>query len=234
MFGYYGSYILVIPAFIFALIAQQMVQGSFRRYSKFANRRGYTGADVATAILRRNGINHVAVEPVRGNLTDHYDPRTKTVRLSEGVYGSKSLAALSIAAHECGHAIQDEESYFFLRLRHSILPAVNIASNTATPLAFMGIFLGALSNVNSIGYLILQLAIIMFTVVVVFHVVTLPVELNASARAIRILENDGYLDQEEIIPARRVLRAAAMTYVAAAAVALSNLIRFVILSRSRD
>lgn len=225
--------IYVIPAFILAMYAQYKVKNTYKKYSKFDNRRGFTGAEVAEMILRRKGIEHVRVEPVRGQLTDHYDPRSKTVRLSEGVYNSRSLAALSIAAHECGHAMQDADAYLFLRARHLIFPAVNIASRTASPLAFLGLFLGAMSNINSIGYLILQLAIVMFSVVVLFHTITLPVELNASSRALTVLEADGYLDREEIIPAKRVLRAAALTYVAAAAVALGNLIRFIILSRGR-
>lgn len=184
-------------------------------------------------ILERNGINHVVVEQVAGNLTDHYDSKNNVLRLSQGVYNNKSLAAIGIAAHECGHAIQDEEAYFFLKLRHTFIPVMNVASKAATPLAFLGLLMGAMSNINSIGYLILQLAIIMFGAVLVFHVVTLPVEFDASRRAIDILEGEGILDREEIIPAKRVLNAAALTYIAATAVALGNFLRFVMLSRGR-
>ena len=233
MFGYYSSMIYVLPALILAMWAQSKVKSTYAKYSKVANRQGYTGAQVARMILDRKGISHVDVEPVRGELSDHYDPRKKVVRLSEGVYNSRSLAALSIAAHECGHAIQDEEEYMFLKIRHSIAPAVGFASQLATPLAFLGLFLGAASQIGGIGYLILQVAILMFTAVVIFHVVTLPVELNASSRAMDILEMEGYLERDEITGAKKVLSAAAMTYVAAAAVAMANLIRFIIISRGR-
>ncbi len=233
MFSYYGSMIFVLPAFLLAMYAQQKVKSAYSKYSKVSNRRGYTGAEVAQMILRKNGIYHVKVEPIRGTMTDHYDPKDKVVRLSEGVFGSRSLAALSIAAHECGHAIQDEQEYFYLKVRHSIAPAVGFANRTATPLAFLGIFLGAMSGQGTIGYYILQLAIVMFTAVVVFHVVTLPVEFNASSRAMVILEEEGYLARDEVTSAKKVLDAAALTYVGAAAVALGNLIRFIVLSRGR-
>ncbi len=230
--GYYSSMILLIPAFIFAMIAQSMVKSNYRRFSKIANSRGYTGNQVASMILKRKGILYVRVNPVGGVLTDHYDPRNKTVNLSEGVYGSKSLSALAIAAHECGHAIQHDEDYPYLTIRSAILPAVNFANNTAMPLAFIGILLGAFSRTGgNIGHFILQVAIIMFAIVVLFHVLTLPVEINASRRALNILESDGYLADDEIRGAKKVLKAAAMTYVASAAVALSNLIRFILIAR---
>lgn len=231
MFGYYSSMIYVLPAFLLALWAQSRVKSAYRKYSQVANRQGYTGAQIAEMILSRQGINHVAIEPVAGTMTDHYDPRKKVVRLSEGVYNSRSLAAISIAAHECGHAIQDEQEYMFLKVRHSIAPAVGFASKAATPLAILGIILGAASQVGGIGSFVLQIAILMFTAVVVFHVVTLPVEFNASSRAMEILEAEGYLERDEIKPAKKVLDAAALTYVAAAAVALGNLIRLIMLSR---
>lgn len=233
MVGYYSSMIYILPAFLLALYAQYKVKSTYQKYAKYNNRGGYTGAMVAQLILERGGINHVRIERVPGNLTDHYDSNAKVLRLSDGVYNSRSLAAIGIAAHECGHAIQDEENYAFLRLRHTIVPVVNFANQSAMPLAFLGLFLGAASGVNTIGYYILQLAIMMFTAVVIFHLVTLPVELNASARAIEVLEGEQILNSEEIIPAKRVLRAAALTYIAAAAVAISNLLRFVLLSRGR-
>jgi len=234
MFGYYTSMIYVLPAFLLALWAQSKVKSTYKKYSKVGNKKGYTGSQIAQMILSRNGISHVKVEPVGGTLSDHYDPRAKVVRLSQGVYNSRSLAAVSIAAHECGHALQDEQEYFFLKVRHSIAPAVGFASKSAMPLAFLGLILGAASSVGGIGSYILQLAIIMFTAVVVFHMVTLPVELNASHRAMEILEAEGYLERDEIAPAKKVLDAAALTYVAAAAVALSNLIRFMLIARGRD
>lgn len=231
MWSYYGTMWMLIPAMILAMWAQSRVKSAYNKYSKVANRQGYTGAQVARMILDRKGVEHVEIEGVKGQLSDHYDPRSKTIRLSEGVYGSQSLAALVIAAHECGHAIQDEESYYFLKVRHAIAPAVGFANKSAMPLAMLGIFLGAASSVNSIGYLILQVAIVLFTGVVAFHVITLPVEFNASSRAMNILEEEGYLERDEVGPAKKVLDAAALTYVAAAAVALANLIRLIALSR---
>ncbi len=234
MYSYYGSMIILIPAMILAMFAQTMVKSSFRKYSKVRNRRNYTGREVASMILSRKDIGFVDVKPVGGVLTDHYDPRNKSVNLSEEVYDKTSLSALAVAAHECGHAIQDDRNYFFLRFRHAILPAVNIASTTAMPLAMLGIFLGALSGVPGIGSLLLKLGIMLFAIVVLFHVVTLPVEFNASRRALIILEEEGFLDSEEIRGAKAVLRSAALTYVASAAVALSNLIRLILLSRRRS
>lgn len=232
---YFGSsyLIYVLPAVLLAMWASYSVKATYTKYSKFDNRKGYTAAEVAGMILRRNGINHVRIEQVAGNLTDHYDSKNNVLRLSQSVYNSRSLAAIGIAAHECGHAIQDEEAYFFLRLRHAIVPGVNIASKAAMPLAFIGLLMGAASNIGGIGYLLLQAGIIMFGAVLAFHVITLPVELDASRRAINILEGEGILNSEEIVPAKRVLRAAAMTYIAAAAVALGNFLRFLMLSRGR-
>lgn len=229
-----GFFIFLLPAMLFALLAQARVKSTYKKYSKFNSRKGLTGAEVARMILSSHHIDHVSIEKIKGKLTDHYDPKEKVLRLSKGVYNSHSLAAIGIAAHECGHAIQDDEDYLFLRLRHTMVPVVNFANGSAMPLAFLGIFLGALSNVNGIGHYILQLAIIMFTAVVMFHVVTLPVELNASSRAIAVLSSEGILDEDEIIPAKRVLNAAALTYIAAAAVAFANLLRLILLSRGRD
>ncbi len=234
MLGYYGSMIVLIPAMLLAMFAQSAVKNTFRKYSTVRNRRNYTGREVASMILQRNGIGRVQVRPVAGVLTDHYDPRNKSVNLSQAVYDSNSLSALAVAAHECGHAIQDDKDYFFLRFRHAILPAVNIANTTAMPLAMLGLILGGASRTPGIGGFILEIAIILFSIVVIFHVITLPVEINASARALRILEEDGFLDSEEIGGAKAVLRSAALTYIGAAAVAASNLIRLILLSRRRD
>lgn len=231
---YGGSYLIyVLPALLLAMYASSRVKSTYRKYSQFENRNGYSGAEVARMILDRNDITTIAIERIDGNLTDHYDSKNKVLRLSNGVYDNRSIAALGIAAHECGHAIQDSEGYLFLKIRHAFVPAMGFATKSATPLAFLGLMLGAMSDINSIGYLILQLAIVMFAIVVVFHLVTLPVEFDASRRAIDILEGEGILNNEEIIPAKKVLNAAALTYVAAAAVAMGNLIRFVLLSRGR-
>jgi Zn-dependent membrane protease YugP len=233
-FGDMSYLIYVLPPLLLAMFAQSRVKSTYAKYSKLNNRNGWTGAEVARQILDRYGVTDVTIEPIAGELTDHYDPVQRVLRLSKGVYGSKSLAAVGIAAHECGHALQDYEDYFFLKLRHTIVPVVNLANKSAMPLAFLGLMLGYFSGVGGgIGYMILQLAILMFTAVVVFHLVTLPVELNASSRAIEVLEGEGILDREEIIPAKKVLNAAALTYIAAAAVAAGNLIRFIMLSRGR-
>ncbi len=234
MLSYYGSMVVLIPAMLFAMLAQWSVKSTFAKYSKIRNKRNYTGRDAAELILKSSGIGYVRINAVRGSLSDHYDPRNQTVNLSEPVYGKTTLSALAVAAHECGHAMQDRDDYHFMRFRHFMLPAVNFANRTAMPLAIAGLVLGAGTQINGIGGLVLKIAILMFAVVLAFHVVTLPVEINASRRALRILEENGYLDSEEIGGAKAVLRAAALTYIAAATVALSNLLRFVLIARRRD
>lgn len=233
MFGsmYYGSYIILIPAMIFAFIAQNMVKSNFKKYSKIGNSRGMTGAEVAALILSNHGLSHVKVEPLQGKMTDHYDPRHKAVRLSEGVYNARSIAALSIAAHECGHAIQHDESYAYLSFREFMFPAVNLSNRLAMPIAVFGIFIGYI-GIN-FGIIFLQIGILLFSVVVLFQLVTLPVEFNASKRAITILEEYNYLNPNEVSGAKRMLNAAAMTYVAAAATALSSLLRLIMIARRR-
>lgn len=220
---YDPTMILLIPAFILAVWAQIKVKSTYRRYQKIRSARGMNGAAVAEQILRSNGIYDVEVEAVPGELSDHYDPRTKKVRLSQANYESHSLAALAVAAHEVGHAIQHHVGYAPLKLRHSILPVTSFASWAAFPLFFIGFLL-------STPFLI-QLGIIFFAAVVAFHVITLPVEFNASGRALKQLEKNGLLTGEEISGARKVLTAAALTYVAAAAMALIQLIRLIMISR---
>lgn len=217
--------LLVVPAFIFALYAQFRVKGTFNKYRNQKNRMGYTGADVARAILDANGLTDVNVEMVRGELTDHYDPRTKVVRLSQSVYASTSVAALGVAAHETGHALQHKYGYGPLVLRSTLLPAANIGS-TAGP--YLAIF-GLIFQVDPLIYI----GIILYSVAVAFYVITLPVEFNASSRAIESLENIGVLTWDETEPAKKVLRAAAMTYVASAAVAIANLLRLILLAGDR-
>lgn len=224
-------FILLLIAMFFAMWAQGKVQSAFRESSQIPNRRGFTGAQVAQQILMLSGIDDVTVERVRGNLTDHYDPRHRVLRLSEGVYDSTSIAALGVAAHETGHAIQDDTGYAFLQLRSAMVPVVNIGSNLAWPLIFLGVLFGASSH----NYFLVDLGIILFSVVVAFTLVTLPVEFDASKRAIAILEGNGFLSSDEIAPAKKVLDAAAMTYVASAAIAVANLLRMVALfGRRRD
>lgn len=219
------SIIILIPAMILAFYAQSKVSSTFRKYSNHRNVRGYTGAQVAEMMLRRSGISDVRVEHIRGNLTDHYDPRNKVLRLSDSVYNSQSVAAVGVAAHECGHAIQHNTGYAFLTIRNAIVPVVNLGSRLSMPLIILGLFAGV--------YFI-KLGIYMFAAVVAFQLLTLPVEFNASSRALTILEGEGYLSFDEMEPAKKVLSAAALTYVAAAAVAIANLLRLILIFGGRD
>lgn len=213
-------YFLVIIAFFFSMYAQMQVSGTYKKYSRVANRRGYTGAQVATLMLQNAGIYDVRVDRVAGNLTDHYDPRTKTLRLSQSVYDSTSVAALGVAAHETGHAIQHDVGYGPLALRSFFVPIANFGSKLAWPLILIGcIFSG------SSGTTFLTLGVLFFSLSVAFTLITLPVEFNASFRAIDLLVDQNFLDQDEIGGAKKVLRAAAMTYVAAAFAAIAELLR---------
>jgi len=213
--------IMLIPALLFAFWAQMRIKSAYSKYGKIRSSLGLTGAQVAKRILEQNGIYDVQVEAVSGRLSDHYDPRSKTVRLSEENYNSSSLASLAVAAHEVGHAIQHKNAYAPLVLRHSILPVTNIASFAAFPLFLIGMFF---------TYpMLMDLGIIFFGAVVLFHLVTLPVEFNASSRAMVALKNNGYLMETELTGGKKVLNAAALTYVAAAAMALLNLVRLIIL-----
>ncbi len=213
-------YLLVLIAFFFSMYAQTQVSGTYKRYSRVANRRGYTGAQVATLMLQNAGIYDVRVERVAGNLTDHYDPRTKTLRLSQSVYDSASVAALGVAAHETGHAIQHDVSYGPLALRSFFVPIANFGSKLSWPLIMIGIFFS-----GNTGTSLLMLGVLFFSLSVAFTLITLPVEFNASSRAIDMLVDQSFLDSDEIGGAKKVLRAAAMTYVAAAFAAIAELLR---------
>lgn len=226
MFFDTGYLIYVLPAIIVAMIAQAKVSSTFTKYSKVTNKRGITGAEVAQKILNLYGINDVTIERVSGNLTDHFDPRSKVIRLSDGVYSSTSVAALGVAAHETGHAIQHNKGYMPIKIRNSVLPVANIGSNLAFPLVVLGIIMSFSTLVN--------FGIILFSAVVVFQIVTLPVEFNASRRAISVMEQQYILTDEELGGAKKVLSAAAMTYVAATIVALGNLLRLLSLARRDD
>ncbi|MBZ4646164.1 MAG: peptidase [Clostridia bacterium] len=217
---------LVLPAFLFALYTQFKVSSTFSKYSNYGNIRGLTGAEVAREILYSNGLYDVAVEPVAGQLTDHYDPKTKVVRLSESVYYSRSVAAIGVAAHETGHAIQHQIGYAPLALRSGLVPIAGIGSTVGPYLAMLGLIFN--------WSFMLQLGIILFTGAVAFYLITLPVEFNASRRAVNILQSRGLLTWNEIEPVKKVLRAAAMTYVASAAVAMANLARLILLAGARD
>ncbi|MBQ9091064.1 MAG: zinc metallopeptidase [Anaerotignum sp.] len=231
-YGYgYGMdpwYILVILAFIFSMVAQTKVSTTFNKYSRVRNRAGFTGAQVATQMLQNAGIYDVSVQRVAGNLTDHYDPRTKTLRLSQSVYDSTSVAALGVAAHETGHAIQHDVGYAPLALRSFFVPLANFGSRLAIPLILIGfIFSGGGSTLVTLG-------ILFFSLSVAFTIITLPVEFNASTRAIRRLVDDGFLTSDEIGGAKKVLSAAAMTYVAAAFAAVAQLLRLIAVFGRRD
>ncbi len=218
--------ILLLPAILFTLYAQAKVKSTFAKWQRVRNARGLTAAQVAQMLLRDNGILDVDVELVPGELTDHYDPRTRTLRLSESTYHSDSVAAVGVAAHECGHAIQHQVGYVPLAIRNAIVPIANLGSQLAWPLIFIGLIFSSLR--------LFDLGIIFFAGAVLFHLVTLPVEFNASSRALVQLRKGGYLAPQELAAAREVLQAAALTYLAAAAVAVLQLVRLLLLRESRD
>lgn len=230
MFGYYfdPTYILVIIGVIISLIASGLVKSSFAKYAKIKSRGGYTGAQAAERILHDAGIYDVSVQHISGNLTDHYDPSNKILRLSDTVYGSDSVAAIGVAAHECGHAIQHAKEYAPLKIRGAMVPVVNFGATISWPLILIGFFISGGSSI------LVQIGIVLFSLVVLFQLVTLPVEFNASGRAVAILANTGILYEEELSSAKKVLRAAAMTYVAAAAASVLNLVRLLLLSGGRN
>jgi Zn-dependent membrane protease YugP len=213
---------MIAPAFILSLVAQGWVKSAFRKYGKIANRRGITGAEAARRILDASGLSRVTIEPAKGFLSDHYDPRTKVLRLSPDVYGKPSLAAVGVAAHEAGHALQDAKEYAPLKLRSALVPVAQLGSNLAWPLLFIGMFL------NAVG--MIKVGVILFSGAVLFQVVTLPVEFNASSRALQALSGTGILTGDEMTGARKVLTAAAMTYIAAAITAVLQLLYFLLRS----
>lgn len=229
---YYGSMIILIPAIIFTMYAQSKVNSNFRRYSNIRNARNMTGAEAARRMLDANGLTNVQIEKIRGSLTDHYDPRKRVLRLSQSVYGVNSIAAVSVACHEAGHAVQHAESYKPLKIRNSIVPLVNFASSLTWPLVIIGILL--LANGSYMGDLLFNIGVITMLAVILFHTVTLPVEFNASSRALRQMDDLGIITEEENKGASKVLRAAAMTYVAALATAIANLLRILAMRGSRD
>ena len=217
--------ILLIPAIVLSLWAQFKVKGAFARYSEIRAVSGLSAEEVSRRLLDRNGLSGVRIERVPGELSDHYDPSAKVLRLSDSVNASRSIAAIGVAAHEVGHAVQDKENYGFLKFRNSIVPVVNLCSMASMPLFFIGLIMGSLNLLN--------LGIVLFCGVLVFHLVTLPVEFDASARALRMLRETNILSQKEIGGAKAVLDAAALTYVAALVMTVLQLVRLIALSGMR-
>lgn len=228
MGGYFGYLIVMIVGALISGAAALWVRSSYAKYSKQMSHSGMTGAQVARTILDRNNLSNVRVEPVAGQLTDHYDPRSKVVRLSEGNFRNSSIAAVSVAAHEVGHAIQDGTGYVPMKLRAGLFPIVNFAGQLWFPLFFLAIILGVGSPA---GALFIQLAVVAFAGILAFHVVTLPVEINASTRAYALLTRYGMLSRTEADGTKRVLSAAAFTYIAAALTSLLTLVYLLMLSR---
>ena len=227
---YYLSFLILIPGTILSFWAQNNIKSTYRRYAQVNSRMGMTGSEVARTILHNMGINDVKVEAVRGQLTDHYDPRAKTVRLSQGIYDSNSLAAAAVAAHECGHVLQDKKDYKFMNFRAALVPAANIGSQFAPMLVMLGIFLSAMGQISLI---FIYIGIVLFLGVISFHLITLPVEFDASRRALKLIDELGILQGEENRGARAVLNAAAWTYVATAFAAFLQLVQYLLIANSR-
>ena len=229
-YGYYGmfydpTYLLVIIGAVICLLASARVKGTFNKYSRYRSDCGLTGAQAATRMLQANGIYDVTVVHIRGTLTDHYDPRNKTLSLSDPVYNSTSVAAIGVAAHECGHAIQHQRAYAPLSIRSALVPVANFGSGICWPLIILGLFI----NSNT-GYFLILLGILMFSFSVLFQLVTLPVEFDASHRALVYLRESEMLDPAELKYTRKVLSAAALTYVASAAAMILQLLRIILIA----
>lgn len=226
-YGFDWTYlVLVLPCLILAMWASARVNSTFKKYSSQLSSRRITGAQAAQRVLSSHGVTSVRIERVSGKLTDHYDPKTNVIRLSDSVYDNTSTAAIGVACHEAGHAVQYAQGYFPIRIRAAIIPVTNFGSKLAMPLILLGLLFSAL---GSLSYSLVYLGIACFGLSLVFQLVTLPVEFNASSRAMRSIEESGILTQEEQKGARKTLSAAAMTYVAAAAVSLAQLLRLIAL-----
>lgn len=225
---YNPTYILVMIGVVICLLASAKMNSTFSKYSRVRSHSGMTGKEAAEALLHREGIYDVRVEYVAGNLTDHYDPRSKVLRLSDATYQQTSVAAIGVAAHECGHAIQHARGYAPLSIRSALVPVANFGSSIAWPLIIIGLIMNSQTS-----QLFLNLGVIAFSMAVLFQIVTLPVELNASRRALKILGNTGMLYPDEVRETRKVLTAAALTYIAGAASAILQLLRLIMISNSR-
>lgn len=226
MMGMDWTMIILIPALLLSIWAQARVKSAFAKYSRVRSRSGITGRDAARAILDSYHLNNVPIKAISGQLTDHYDPRSKSLALSEPVYNISSIAAIGVAAHEVGHAVQDATNYSMIRLRNSIVPLVNLTSSASMPLFFIGLLSGSARFMN--------IGILLFAGTLIFHLVTLPVEFDASNRAIKVLSSNGMLTEGEIEGVKKVLGAAAMTYVAATLSSLLSLVRLIVLRNMRS
>lgn len=230
-YGFDWTYlVLVLPCVLLAAIASARVNSTFRRYSKQLSSRRITGAEAARRVLAVNGVYGVQIQQIAGNLTDHFDPKSNVIRLSTGVYDGCSTAAIGVACHEAGHAVQYAQNYFPIKLRAAIIPITNFGSKLAMPLILIGILLGYVGNFS---YFLVDLGILCFSLSLIFQLITLPVEFNASRRAISTIEEQGLLTYEEQRGAKKTLRAAAMTYVAAVAVSLAQVLRLILLFGGR-
>ena len=237
LFGYFWgdwTFLILIPAMIFAFVAQSKVNSTFNRYAKVYNRRGLTGAEAARRVLDANGLYHVTIERVHGRLTDHYDPRANVIRLSDAVYGSTGIAAVGVAAHEAGHAVQHAVGYVPIKVRAAIIPLTRFGSFLARPLFIIGLLFAGGSYLGyEIGTMFMLTGILFFSFSTLFQLVTLPTEFNASARAMQALEDGGLLAADELPAAKATLSAAAMTYVAALATSLASLLRLILIFNRR-
>ena len=227
---FHPSYLILIPGMILMFWAQQRVKATYEKYADIRSSLGMTGEQVAKTILQRMGIHDVTVEQVAGELTDHYDPSAKAVRLSESVYASSSLAAAAIAAHECGHVLQDVRGYQFMNIRASLVPVANIGANFGHIMVMAGLFL---TSLGSLSVVFINIGIALFASAILFHIVTLPVEFDASSRALRLIDELGILQGEENRGARKVLNAAAWTYVATAIYAALQLVQLLLIRGDR-
>lgn len=230
MYGFYydPTYVMVLIGVVICMLASANINRTFQKYSRIRSHSGMTGREAAERLLHANGIYDVTVQHVAGNLTDHYDPRNKTLNLSDSTYASTSVAAIGVAAHECGHAVQHANGYAPLKIRGSLVPVANFGSTLAWPLILIGFLIQGNASV-----LLINLGILLFSAAVLFQIVTLPVEFNASSRALKSLETNGILYTEEVADTRKVLRAAALTYVASAASAILQLLRLILISGGR-
>ncbi len=233
MFGFFmfdETLLVLIPAMLFAFWAQWRVKSTFSKYAKIPNRRWMTGADAARAVLDANGLQNVAIERIPGELTDHYDPRDNVIRLSQVVYDSTGIAALGVAAHEAGHAVQHAKGYVPIKIRAAIIPVTRFGSVLSGPLFLIGMVIALSAETGSaMGDMLMLAGILFFSLSTLFQLVTLPTEFNASARALKALENGGLLAADELPAARKTLSAAAMTYVAALASSLASLLRLILI-----